>query len=556
MYYSAFVIIVLISHFMEFKKKIEGICSLFGHQHLFLYALLLTLASCVHGLDKKESEEEEDPIVPVDKIEDLKIKSLSLRPEENEFIYGKVAFTPNSDSTKWIAEIENYQADLSKLKIVFTVAANSVTVNDVKQESGVTANNFTHEVIFRLHANNGKYKDFTLSVTNPSDSYSGFPVLAIMTQDEKAIDSKEVWVKGRVVFDPQQGDYELYSGAMEIKGRGHNTWGQPKKPYNMKLSEKTPLMGMNKHKRWVLLANAGDKTLLRNRVAYHLGRLTQLPWTPDTRYVDVILNGKFVGNYLLTEQIRVDKKRVNITDAEAGMTPEQVGYLLEFDRYAEENYFYTQRRQLPVNIKNPDEDLLTQEQKTYISDYINRVEGLLYDTEAVDVTYRDLIDIDTFIDWWIIVELTENRDTKLPGSCYMYKDAGKKLCAGPLWDFDLTTFQGSTREFMQYDYEVDLYDPAYSNRNLWYKRLFSDPVFKTRAKERWNQYKESFETIGKFIDTEKNAITTSAVHNWKIWSISAGSNKDELLSWEEAVERLKTNYATRLSWLGRQIEQW
>lgn len=528
----------------------------FGCLRFLPCVLLLIVFSCIDGLHKKDDPDEEEPVGPVDRVEDLKIESLSIRPGENEFIYGNVDFTSNTDGTEWSAKIENYQADLSRLKVMFRVVADSVTVNGVEQVSGVTANDFTRKVVFRLYTSGGEHRDFTLTVTNPADSYSGFPVLALMTENEKKVDSKEVWVKGRVVLDPQQGDCELYSGAMEIKGRGHNSWSQSKKPYNIKLSEKTPLMGMNKHKRWVLLANAGDRTLLRNRVAYKLGRLTNLPWTSDTRYVDVMLNGKFVGNYLLTEQIRVDKNRVNIKDAEEGMEPDQVGYLLEFDRYVEENCFYTQRRKLPVNVKNPDEDLLTAAQKDYISDYINKVEGLLYDAETVDVAYRDLIDMDTFIDWWIVVELTENRDTRLPGSCYMYKDAGGKLCAGPLWDFDLTTFKGNKRSFMHYDYEVDVNDRTKSDRSLWYKRLFSDPVFKARAKERWKQYKSSFEDIGSFIDSEKNAIAISAARNWEIWTLGSGSNGDESLSWEEAVENLKTNYAIRLAWLDGQIEKW
>lgn len=448
--------------------------------------MAVVLISCIDKPDtssgKEDGGDDGGDDTSVEKVEDLKIHSLTIRPEENEYIYAPVSFTSDASGVNWSATIENYKADLTRLKVIFEVDAVRVTVGDTEQVSGVTANDFTNEVVFRLYTVHGEYRDFTLSLNNPADSYSGFPVLALMTDGGKPVDSKENWVKGRVVFDPQQSDYALYSGEMEMKGRGHNTWGQPKKPYNVKLAQKAELMGMAKHKRWVLLANAGDRTLMRNRVAYRLGRMTQLPWTPDTRYVDVIFNGRFVGNYLLTEQIRVDKNRVNITEAERGMGPEAVGYLLEFDRYVEENYFYTQRRQLPVNIKEPDEELLTPEQKSYISDYVDRIEGMLYDADEVDMAYRDMIDVDTFIDWWIVVELTENRDTKLPGSCYMYKDVQGKLCAGPLWDFDLTTFQGSTREFMQYDYEVDLTDPAYSNRNLWYKRLFSDPVFKARKR--------------------------------------------------------------------------
>lgn len=528
--------------------------------YLTLLVLCLVSISCIKQVNlyqpEDEEEEKKDPVYVVENVEDLKIEYLMLRPDENEFIYGKVIFEPNNDKTVWTATIKNYQANLSQLKVVFKAVADHITVGNVKQVSGETPNDFRKEVVFRLYTVHNEYREFTLSVVNPSDSYSGFPVLALITEDEKAVDSKDNWVPGRMVFDPQQSDYTLQSETMNIKGRGHNSWGQPKKPYNIKLSNKVSFMGMNKHKRWSVLANAGDRTLLRNRVAYHIGRLTKLAWTPDTRYVDVILNGKFVGNYLLTEQIRVDKNRVNITEAEEGMKPEEVGYLLEFDRYVEDNYFYTKRRQLPVNIKDPDEDLLTPAQKEYIANYVDEVEALLYDKDKIDIAYRNMIDIDTFIDWWIVTELTENRDTRLPGSCHMYKDAGGKLCAGPLWDFDLTTFLGNTRSFMHYDYEVDLSAPVDANRSLWNKKLFTDPVFKARAKERWNQYKSSFETISDFIDHEKDVIKTSATRNWELWEIGQGSNKDELLSWEDAVQRLKENYNIRLNWLDKQINQW
>ena len=130
-----------------------------------------------------------------------------LRPDENEFIYGKVIFEPNNDKTVWTATIKNYQANLSQLKVVFKAVADHITVGNVKQVSGETPND---------------------SVVNPSDSYSGFPVLALITENEKAVDSKDNWVPGRMVFDPQQSDYTLQSETMNIKGRGHNSWGQPK----------------------------------------------------------------------------------------------------------------------------------------------------------------------------------------------------------------------------------------------------------------------------------------------------------------------------------------
>lgn len=119
-------------------------------------------------------------------------------------------------------------------------------------------------------------------------------------------------------IDPQESDYEALSYAIAIKGRGHNSWRVDKKPYAIKLTEKSPVMGMPKQKRWVLLDNASDRTLLRNRGAYEIGRRIELDWTPDNRFMEVILNRTYLGSYLLCEQIRIDENRVNITEMEAG----------------------------------------------------------------------------------------------------------------------------------------------------------------------------------------------------------------------------------------------
>ena len=272
-----------------------------------------------------------------------------------------------------------------------------------------------------------------------------------------------------------------------------------------------------------------------------------------------MLNGKYLGSYLLCEQIRVDKNRVNITEMEKNDTQGEAltgGYMLECDRYYDEiNKFRSAYRDLPINVKEPDEDVLGEKQKQYIMDYVNHVEELLYAKEDINPDYRNYIDIDSFIDWWIVVELTHNRDTRLPGSCYMYKDRGGKLCAGPLWDFDLTTFLDSNK-FLLYDYEVsDLSDPK-GERSLWFKRLFQDPVFKARAKERWQSYKAGFDGIATFIDEEAAILRPSADVNWSIWKISKGSNGDGDLAWADAVARMRENYLKRLQWMDNTINAW
>jgi len=184
--------------------------------------------------------------------------------------------------------------------------------------------------------------------------------LVLTTNDNLDITSKEDWKGGRYKIDAQ-GNSEIaeLTGETEIKGRGNSTWNMPKKPYNLKLKDKTTgkFLGMNPHKRWVLLANYADKTGLRNKVTFEIGKHSKLKWTPDSRFVEVILNGKFLGNYLLTEQIKIDSKRVNIEEVDNTETNSEKitgGWLLEIDRYysfGETRYFRPTISQIPVIVK-------------------------------------------------------------------------------------------------------------------------------------------------------------------------------------------------------------
>lgn len=133
------------------------------------------------------------------------------------------------------------------------------------------------------------------------------------------------------------------------------------------------------------------------------------------------------------------------------------------------NKFRSAFADLPVNFKEPDEEGLNSAQFNYMKDYFNAVEALLYapDFPAAG-EYAELLDTDSFIDWWIVQELTHNQDTRLPGSCYMNKDRLGKLKAGPVWDFDLTTFIDS-RSFLLKDESA--------NNHSWFPRLFRDPAF-------------------------------------------------------------------------------
>ena len=148
--------------------------------------------------------------------------------------------------------------------------------------------------------------------------YSKLPVVYIDTEGGQPIVSKEDYIDATIKLqgnDQYSDSKVLYEGATEIRGRGNSTWGQPKKPYRLKLDKKTDAFGMGKSKHWVLLANYMDESLMRNTLAYNLSGSMGMEQM-STVWVDVILNGKYVGNYQFCENIRADDTRVGIFDWE------------------------------------------------------------------------------------------------------------------------------------------------------------------------------------------------------------------------------------------------
>ena len=219
------------------------------------------------------------------------------------------------------------------------------------------------------------------------------------------------------------------------------------------------------------------------------------------------------------------------------------GYLLEADRYPNDidvPQFISQYANLPFSIEEQDNPNSTQ--MNYIINYINNIEDMLFNNIQIDTNYRNFIDLNSFVDFWIVNELVYNTEVMTPHSCFMYKDKSKKLFAGPVWDFDMFTFQDK-KNYACMNY-------------LWYKKLFSDPYFKALAKQRWQQFKPSLETIISYINQQELYITSSANMNWSIWVIDNNDNTDSTLPWTEAVERMKTNYTNRLNWLDAQISTW
>jgi len=271
---------------------------------------------------------------------------------------------------------------------------------------------------------------------------SDLPVIYIETFDNVPITSKDYYVYANIHYLNEEGHIQDYD-SVEIRGRGNSTWNMQKKPYRIKFKQKEKFLGQGyaKAKKWTLLANAADKTLMRNALTSALGEFTSLKFNPAAKFVDVVLNGKYIGNYQISDQIDVRPHRVNIVEQEVPLADGadiSGGYLLEVDGFQDGNCFTTNYYSTPVRIHHPDEDDIVTLQNAYIRNYINMFERRLRSSKFTDPVegYRHVVDEASLIDWYLCTEISANIDGFY--STYFYKDQNDSLLYfGPLWDYDI-----------------------------------------------------------------------------------------------------------------------
>ena len=399
----------------------------------------------------------------------------------------------------------------------------------------------------------------------PSYFDTGLPVVSINT--EKPVTSKDEYVSGTFRIEGPDG---LESVTCQVRGRGNTTWAWPKKPYLVKFDQKQSLFGMPKHKRWILLANFMDRTMMRNLVAMKVSSMTALDWTPRCQSVELVLNGKHVGNYLLIEQVRVDKDRVPVTEMKAQDiegTAVTGGYLLELDFHFDNeiqwlNYhgkmaqwIQGTNQAVPFGLKYPDPEDVAPEQVSYIKDYVEQTASALYGADFQDPEkgYAAWLDVDSFIDYWIVFEVMGNHELGNPGSVYMHKDREGKLIAGPCWDFDWGVLSYKTSPHAK--------TGLVNGEAIWYARLFQDPAFKAKVKARYEELLPQFQTIPAYIDGLEKDLEKSAELNFKLWNPAQDAsqnggqiiNGDENMTYHDAVRRLHDIFSERLEVIRRNL---
>lgn len=386
-------------------------------------------------------------------------------------------------------------------------------------------------------------------------SYSGtLPVMHIQTENNDPIVSKDNYINATYYVDALGlTGYENIGTAaapltMEIKGRGNYTWtGFDKKPYRIKLTDKQPLLGMNKSKHFALLAHADDardkKGFLRNAAGFELSKLIGMAWTPEAKPIEVVLNGDYIGLYFLTETIRVDKDRVNIVEQEDEETdPAKItgGWLVEIDNYDEDPHITIREngdKTMWFTYKTP--EVLSSAQKSFLTDEMVRIDRLVYGDKNSSTLWQYL-DMDALARFYIVQELTDNYES-FHGSCYLYREMGdgQKWKFGPVWDFG----SSFNRDKSQYLFEGDVW------HNHWIPEVCKFPAFMEYVKKIWNEfYPTEFSKVFTFTSEHLNLLQTAASVDAKRWSEYSG-NADLTKRVNQVSERLLKN----AEWLN---EQW
>ena len=474
------------------------------------------------------------------------ITQISFKADLNATLFEDIVL--DFDGVEFFTGTIPYGVDIKNLipSIVTNPGNGFIKLDEINYQNNTTSHNFSKEVnVDIFNSNQTDYWSYKIRLTY----FTGLPIISIDT-DNIPVDSRDFYVSGELdlfgglIFD----DIDMTS--ILIRGRGNSTWFNPKRPYQIKFDTKTSILGLPEDRKWVLLAEYSDKSLMRNKIAYEMGAISSLDYTPKGEYVEVFLNNEHKGTYVLAQKVEESNNRVNIGDE---------GYLIEIDqdyRVDPDDVFFTptiftqQYYTNVFNIKAPNISYDTPE-FILIEDHINSFEAVLFgpDFTDPDVGYRSYIDMDSFVDWFLINEIAKTVDARWYSSIFFTYIPGGKIKMGPIWDFDLS--------YGNVNYADSQYTEGYWVKyNPWFSRMFEDPYFENLVSERFNFYYQNLDNFNTKIDEFSSYLSVSQSYNYDIWQ-TLGTYVWPNPVWfdthQEEVDYVKQWLLARMNWLNQEF---
>ena len=370
-----------------------------------------------------------------------------------------------------------------------------------------------------------------------------------------------------------------YDGFIGIERRGASSQAlYPKKQYSIETREadgedlNVKLLGFPKESDWVLYAPYGDKSLMRNVLTYRLARRMGR-YASRTRFCEVVLNGTYQGVFVLMEKIKRDDDRVDISK----LNPDETsgddltgGYIIKIDKQNGSEVegwtsgypaAYAPDKDVRYQYHDPEPSELVEEQKTYIQNYIAAFEDAMAAStfEDPDVGYPAFIDLDSFVDFFIVNELGKNVDSYRL-STYLYKDKDSNdgaLHAGPVWDFNLAFgnadyYDGADVEGFQYDFAQTGDDFPIP---FWWKKLAESEGFREALGNRWVELRQGVlheDSLMQSIDAMATLLDEAQARNFERWPILGEYIWPNVFvgqTYAEEIDYLKGWLSGRVAWL-------
>jgi hypothetical protein len=391
----------------------------------------------------------------------------------------------------------------------------------------------------------------------------------------------------KIIFKQDGGNSKIdegniYDGKIGIEIRGHSSASYPQKPYLFETrnedgsNNNVSLLGMPKENDWTLLSFYNDKSFVRNILAFQL--FTEMGnYAPRSRLVEVIINNEYMGIYQLCEKIKRDKNRVDIAKLKSDDNDgEEItgGYIFKIDYFSNSDSWESPFS--PINqpdfkihfvYHDPKPDELSTQQKAYLENYVTEFEQSLYgsDFREEDVGYKAYIDDNSFIDYFLINEVSRNNDG-FKKSRYFHKDKNGKILAGPVWDFDWAwknineCYIFKAQDGSGWAYKVNECYPRVKSPG-WMIRLFYDKNFRDKTNCRYHDLRSTIFSIERMlgvIDSIADLVSLPQVRHFQKWSIlgrNVGAPEADFQpdTYSGEVQKLKDWISTRIDWLDKNM---
>ena len=372
----------------------------------------------------------------------------------------------------------------------------------------------------------------------------GIPLIKIKTDEGKFPQDKENYVDGTLEIVEEKGSNKVIfdKADMGVRLRGNSTLECPKKAFRIKFDKKQSLFELPAAKSWVLLANYFDKSNIRNYLAYLTAhKLDNLYFQPSCIFVEVEFNGDYLGLYLLCEQMQTGEGRVDIEQDEYDDTNGSYFMELDFeDRILADglvkNVSYFESNGLFYALKYPEDEDATYQRCLYIKSFMDTV----FMKMKNKTDYDSVMDVESFIDYYLIQELFKNVDS-IQSSVYYYVE-NKMLYAGPVWDFDIALgVVGKNDRSWDYAwYEEHIY--WVKEESKFYNTLFKDSRFLNRVKARYTEVRPILWELFEEIELLETYLQEEFERNEKKWEIPGDLGPWIANRYATEYEKIKTTY--------------